>query len=168
MFSGSEHSTDLIGEGSRRNFKGTVSRLCARASVICFFFKRQQNCHIDLTRFLSGPHRRRSRLQNSPYFCVFKYVRAVKQKVWNEAENRERDWGETLKYGLSVLHTLYSFELPASPSHGQFPLAKFPCKLSPSCQVSLSSLLYYCLGIYVQNQSSPSCLFAKASYQNYF
>ena len=23
------------------------------------------------------------------------YARAVKQKVWNEAENRERDWGET-------------------------------------------------------------------------
>ena len=38
-----------------------------------------------------------TRLQNSPYFCVFKYARAVKQKVWNEAENRERDWGETLK-----------------------------------------------------------------------
>ena len=37
------------------------------------------------------------RLQNSPYFCVLKYARAVKQKVWNEAENRERDWGETLK-----------------------------------------------------------------------
>ena len=36
------------------------------------------------------------RLQNSPYFCVFKYARAVKQKVWNEAENREREWGETL------------------------------------------------------------------------
>ena len=38
------------------------------------------------------------RLQNSPYFVanfvVFKYARAVKQKVWNEAENRERDWGE--------------------------------------------------------------------------
>ena len=32
------------------------------------------------------------RLQNSPYFCVFKYARAVKQKVWNEAENREQDW----------------------------------------------------------------------------
>ena len=31
-----------------------------------------------------------SRLQNSPYFCVFKYARAVKQKVWNGAENRER------------------------------------------------------------------------------
>ena len=38
----------------------------------------------------------RIRLQNSPYFCVFKSARAVKQKVWNEAENRERDWGETL------------------------------------------------------------------------
>ena len=36
-----------------------------------------------------------ARLQNSSYFCVFKYGRAVKQKVWNEAENRERDWGET-------------------------------------------------------------------------
>ena len=32
-----------------------------------------------------------SRLQNSPYFCVFKYARAVTQKVWNEAENREGD-----------------------------------------------------------------------------
>ena len=34
--------------------------------------------------------RRGRRLQNSPYFCVFKYTRAVKQNVWNEAENRER------------------------------------------------------------------------------
>ena len=39
----------------------------------------------------------KSRLQNSPYFWVFKYARVVKQKVWNEAENKERDWGETLK-----------------------------------------------------------------------
>ena len=46
-----------------------------------------------------------SRLQNSPYFCVFKYARAVKQKVWNEAENRERDWGETLNFYA----TLYRF-----------------------------------------------------------
>ena len=38
-----------------------------------------------------------ARLQNSSYFCVFKYARAVKQKVCNEAENRERDWGETLR-----------------------------------------------------------------------
>ena len=33
----------------------------------------------------------------SPHFCLFKYARAVQQKVWNEAENSERDWGETLK-----------------------------------------------------------------------
>ena len=38
-----------------------------------------------------------SRLQNSPYFFVFKYARAVKQKVWNEAENRERDLGRDAK-----------------------------------------------------------------------
>ena len=39
-----------------------------------------------------------ARLQNSLNVCVFKYARAVKQKVWNEAENRKRDWGETLRY----------------------------------------------------------------------
>ena len=46
-------------QGRSQKIKGTVSRLCARASVICLFFKRQQNCHIDSTRFPSGPHRRR-------------------------------------------------------------------------------------------------------------
>ena len=42
-------------------------------------------------------------------------ARAVKQKVWNGAENRERDWGETLKirtvrfaYVLFVLITRFS------------------------------------------------------------
>ena len=40
-----------------------------------------------------------ARMQNSPNVCVFKYARAVKQKVWNKAENRELDWGETLRYG---------------------------------------------------------------------
>ena len=25
-------------------------------------------------------------------FCLFKYARAVEQKVWNKAENREREW----------------------------------------------------------------------------
>ena len=34
------------------------------------------------------------------------------------------------------MHTLYSFELPASPIHGQFPLAKFRCKQSASYQVT--------------------------------
>ena len=41
------------------------------------------------------------KLQNSPFFCVFKQALAVKQKVWNEAENRERDWGGTLKIRLT-------------------------------------------------------------------
>ena len=49
------------------------------------------------TRIVMSLSRYGLRLQNSPYFCVFKYARAVKQKIWNEAENRERDWGETLK-----------------------------------------------------------------------
>ena len=43
-------------------------------------------------------HKIKYRLQNSPYFCVFKYARAVKQKVWNEAENRELHWGETPRF----------------------------------------------------------------------
>ena len=43
------------------------------------------------------------RPQNSPYFWVFKYARAVKQKVWNDAENRERDWGETINFFFSRL-----------------------------------------------------------------
>ena len=57
------------------------------------------------------------RLQNSPYFCVFKYARAVKQKVWNEAENRERDWGETLKIRFFFLS-------PHTPD-GRVRLARF-------------------------------------------
>ena len=47
-----------------------------------------------------------SRLQNSPYFYLFKYAPAVKQKVWNEAENRERDWGETARRARLLRHTL--------------------------------------------------------------
>ena len=39
----------------------------------------------------------------SPYFCVFKYARAVKQKVWNEAENSEGDWGESFLFSRLTL-----------------------------------------------------------------
>ena len=46
-----------------------------------------------------------NRLQNSPYFCVFKYARAIKQKVCNETENRERDWGEVFFSLASHAHT---------------------------------------------------------------
>ena len=45
----------------------------------------------------------RTRLQNSRYFCILKYAREGKQKVWNEAENRDPDWGETLNMFFSRL-----------------------------------------------------------------
>ena len=48
------------------SIKGTVSRLCARASVIFFFFKRQQNCHIYSTRF-AGP----GRTADGDLLCTF-------------------------------------------------------------------------------------------------
>ena len=60
-----------------------------------------------------------TRLQNSPYFCVFKYARAVKRKVWKEDENRERDWGETLKIRF--------FLSPHTP-YGRVGLARFALK----------------------------------------
>ena len=53
--------------------------------------------HIRAIYTRKNKTRPKYRLQNSPYFCVFKYARAVKQKVSNKAENRERDWGKTLK-----------------------------------------------------------------------
>ena len=69
------------------------------ARQICFarFFCRQVNGFSEALVDLASSSRDLvlARLQNSPYFCVFKYARAGKQKVWNEAENRERDWGET-------------------------------------------------------------------------
>ena len=46
--------------------------------------------------------------------------------------------------GLSVLHTLYLFELPAFSSHEQFPLTKFWCKLLTSCQVMLPTS-HFCM-----------------------
>ena len=52
----------------------------------------------------------RLRLQNSPYCCVFKYARVVKQKVWNEAENRERDLGRDAK------NTFFFFSRLARPT----------------------------------------------------
>ena len=60
----------------------------------------------DFKRFKSKRNRESERLRNSPYFCVFKNAQAVKQKVWSEAENRERDWGETLKIGACEARAL--------------------------------------------------------------
>ena len=43
---------------------------------------------------------------HSPYFYIFKYTRAVKQKAWNEAENGEQDWGECEARTLRALRAL--------------------------------------------------------------
>ena len=85
----------------------TVTRICRAGlivvfnaaiviqSVLCMIMLSTVSCPaLTCCRINYASHR----LQNSPYFCVFKYARAVKQKVWNEAENREQDWGETQKY----------------------------------------------------------------------
>ena len=42
--------------------------------------------------------------ENSPYFCVFQYARAVKQKVWSEPENKARELRAS-----KTLATLYRF-----------------------------------------------------------
>ena len=76
----------------------------------------------------------KSRLQNSPYFLVFKYARVVKQKVWNEAENRERDWGETLKIKWNKI---FFFSRLTSPT-GLSPLKK--CF---NCSIGLSLLRFW-------------------------
>ena len=52
-------------------------------------------------------------------------------RLKTESQTRERHE----KYRLSVLPTIYLFDLPTSPSHGQFLLAKFWWKLLTSCQV---------------------------------
>ena len=54
------------------------------------------------------------RLQNSPYFCVFMYARAVKQKVWNEAENRERDCNTSVLGSRFARERLLRHALPIS------------------------------------------------------
>ena len=69
----------------------------------------------------------------------------LKQKFWSEAENREWDWGEMLETDcLFWIRYIYSFKLPASPSHGQFLLAKFWCKLLTSHQVMFPTSHSWC------------------------
>ena len=62
---------------------------------------------------------RPSRLQNRPYFCLFKYVSTVKQTVCSEAENGERDWGVTLKR-LGTSWMTFQQELPVAGKSGKF------------------------------------------------
>ena len=68
--------------------------------LLCHFFLSfpRANWMSELSMTDKRWRHERYRLQNSPYFCVFKYMRTVKLKLWSEAENGERDWGET-SYG---------------------------------------------------------------------
>ena len=71
---------------------------------------------------------KRARLQDSPYFCVFKYVRAVKQRVWNEVENSERDLGETLK-----IQSFFFLSLSLSLSPHTHALWAYACEARALC-----------------------------------
>ena len=89
------------------------------------------------------------RLQNSPYFCLFKYVRAVEQKVWNEAET-DSETGERRFLGRVRLTSRFTgfftdFEkkptvLPSTLQIGDSPLpchiykALFSCAGSAACE----------------------------------
>ena len=55
-----------------------------------------------------------------------KYARAVKQKVWNESQNKERDWGETLKIRF---FSLASHALRACKASAQTLTARLPISL---------------------------------------
>ena len=69
------------------------------------------------------------RLQNSPYFCLFKYARAVKQKVWNETDlriarlARVRHLGHALPISLPILRKkktdCFAVYNPLSPKSNQ-------------------------------------------------
>ena len=74
-------------------------------------------------------------LQNNPYFCVFKYARAVKQMVGNEAENSERDWGETLKIRLSRLTRRVRLARKTLTPHFTFFFTDFEKKTRLSCSL---------------------------------
>ena len=69
-----------------RNFALKLQGNCWKDDVVTF------SAHLSVTIKRLTSYKQKvvlARLQNRPYFCVFKYARAVKQKVWNEAENRE-------------------------------------------------------------------------------
>ena len=55
---------------------------CINTDLFFFSFPRFWPIYNKIMEGLNDSTTRRSRLQNSPYFCVFKYARAVKQKVF--------------------------------------------------------------------------------------
>ena len=88
------------------------------------------------------------RLQNSPYFCVFKYARAVKQKVWNEAENRERDWGEKRVIRTNITYAKRTVRIFSVSPHCFF--------FSPCSKIFLGKKSYMVLGLVFHLETDPS------------
>ena len=76
-----EKKTEVYSSGGKVQTAGVFHNLRGRLGIPLGYPQR-------------NPRQALVRLQNSPYFCVFQYAQAVKQKVWSEAENRERDWRE--------------------------------------------------------------------------
>ena len=67
-----------------RNFALKLQGNCWKDDVVTF------SAHLSVTIKRLTSYKQKvvlARLQNRPYFCVFKYARAVKQKVWNEADS---------------------------------------------------------------------------------
>ena len=65
----------------KANLSLRYRRVSEKGNLLCPFFE----------DFFTQEYTRYTAKQS---VCV-KYAGAVKQKVWNEAENRERDWGKT-------------------------------------------------------------------------
>ena len=93
------------------------------------------------------------RLQNSPYFCVFKHPRAVKQKVWNEAENRERDWGERKNRMFCSLVYYEFLHIVCRATKG---LSSMKYRVHESTEISFNISLFCYAKFYYVNRS---CMF---------
>ena len=87
--------------------------------------------------------------------ALFKYARAVKQKVWNESQNRERDWGETLKIRFFSLasHALQACKARASRARKtltpRLPISLLILRKKPTVLQSNSTRKYFFMCRYV-------------------
>ena len=73
-------------------------------------------------------------IQGFSYFCVFKYTRTVKQNVGSEAENGERDRGETLM--VSAQHFAWLCFLCLANIKGLSPPPPYPTTLKHTTGVT--------------------------------
>ena len=87
--------------------------------------------------------------------ALFKYARVVKQKVWNESQNRERDWGETLKIRFFSLasHALQACKARARRARKtltpRLPISLLILRKKPTVLQSNSTRKYFFMCKYV-------------------